>query len=74
HFVQAGDLARRQGALSWELRAAISLERLLHSQGEAKDARDLLSSVYARFAEGFETADLLSARRFLDGWAPNRAI
>jgi len=68
HFVQAGDLARRQGALSWELRAAISLGRLLHTRGEAKDARDLLSSVYARFAEGFETADLQSAKQLLDAW------
>jgi hypothetical protein len=33
HFRQAIDWARRQGALSWELRAATSLARLLHDQG-----------------------------------------
>jgi len=68
HFTRSLDWARRQGALSWELRAAISLGRLLHTRGEAKDARDLLSSVYARFAEGFETADLQSAKQLLDAW------
>jgi predicted ATPase len=33
HFRQALDWARRQGALSWELRAATSLARLLRNQG-----------------------------------------
>jgi hypothetical protein len=33
HFRQAVDWARRQGALSWELRAATSLARLLRNQG-----------------------------------------
>lgn len=59
-------LARRQGALSWELRAATSLTRLLRDQNRIGEARDLLSSVYSRFTEGFETADLQSAKRLLD--------
>jgi hypothetical protein len=33
HFRQALDWARRQGALSWELRAACSLASLLVDQG-----------------------------------------
>jgi hypothetical protein len=31
-----------------------------------KEARDLLLSVYGRFAEGFDTADLQTAKALLD--------
>jgi predicted ATPase/DNA-binding winged helix-turn-helix (wHTH) protein len=65
-FRQALDCARQQGALSLELRAATSLARLLRDQGQTGEARDLLASVYQRFTEGFETADLQSAKRLLD--------
>jgi predicted ATPase len=66
YFRQAIDLARRQGALSWELRAAASLARLLRDQDRSADALALLQPVYDRFTEGFETADLKAARAFLD--------
>ena len=66
HFRQALDWACRQGALSWELRTATSLARLWHGQGRVGEARDLLSSVYGRFTEGFGTADLQTAKRLLD--------
>ena len=59
--------ARRQGALSWELRATSSLARLWHQQGRTVEARELLLSVYRRFEEGFETADLQDAKRLLEG-------
>jgi hypothetical protein len=42
HFRQALDWARRQGALSWELRAATSLARLLRDRDRIDEARDLL--------------------------------
>ena len=58
--------ARQQEVLSWELRISISLARLRRSQGRAQEARDLLASVYGRFTEGFETADLLTAKQLLD--------
>ena len=58
HFRQALDWARRQGALSWELRAATSLARLLRDQGRSAEAMALLQPVYDRFTEGFDTADL----------------
>ena len=64
-FGQALDVARRQGALSWELRAATSLARLRRDQQRVAEARKLLGSVYERFTEGFATADLQSARRLL---------
>jgi predicted ATPase len=65
HFRQALDWARRQGALSWELRAAMSLARLLHDRDRI-GARDLLASIYDRFTEGFGTADLITAKQLLD--------
>jgi hypothetical protein len=65
HFRQALDLAHRQGALSWELRSAASLSRLLHDQGRTSEAMVLLQSVYDRFTEGFRTPDLTAARNLL---------
>jgi predicted ATPase len=59
------DWARRQQALSWELRAAISLAELWRGQQRVAEARELLDSVYARFTEGFATADLQHARTLL---------
>jgi hypothetical protein len=49
HFRQALDCARRQDALSWELRVATSLARLWHDQGRPSDARAVLLPVYDRF-------------------------
>jgi len=66
HLQQALDWACRQGALSWELRAAMSLARLLRGQGRSADAMALLQPVYDRFTEGFDTADLKTAKALLD--------
>ncbi|WP_376100840.1 winged helix-turn-helix domain-containing protein (plasmid) [Roseomonas sp. CCTCC AB2023176] len=60
------DCARQQGALSWELRAAMSLLRLDHGRGRISQAYSDLATVYGRFTEGFETYDLLEAKRLLD--------
>jgi len=67
HFRQALDWARRQGALSWELRAATSLAGLLRNRGRPADAIACLEPVYDRFTEGFGTADLTAAKQLLDG-------
>jgi tetratricopeptide (TPR) repeat protein len=66
HFKLALDWARRQGALSWELRAATSLARLLRDRDRIGEARDLLAPIYERFTEGFGTADLRAAKKLLD--------
>jgi predicted ATPase len=66
HFRQALGWARRQGALSWELRAATSLARMWRNQDRSEEARELLAAVYDRFTEGFETADLTAAKALLD--------
>jgi predicted ATPase len=67
HYQQALGWARRQGALSWELRAATSLARLLRDQNRSTEAIGLLVPVYNRFTEGFETADLKAAKALIDG-------
>jgi predicted ATPase/DNA-binding winged helix-turn-helix (wHTH) protein len=74
YFRQALDWARRQGALSWELRAATSLARLLSDHGHSADARALLQSVYDRFTEGFDTSDLKAAKALLDTLAQPPAL
>jgi predicted ATPase len=63
---QALDLARRQGALSWGLRAAMSLARLQRGQGRTAEALAQLAPVYERFSEGFGTADLRAAKSLID--------
>jgi len=66
HFRQALDWATQQGALSWELRAATSLARLLCNQGRPADSITCLQPVYDRFTEGFATADLIIAKQVLN--------
>jgi len=71
-YAQSLDWARRQGALSWELRTATSLASLRLGQNRPDGARKELASVRDRFTEGFETADLLSATALVDSLArPN---
>ena len=65
-FRRSIDIARAQSAVSWELRAATSLARLQREQGRDADARESLMPIYARFTEGFATADLKDAKRLLD--------
>ena len=60
------DWARRQGALSWELRSATSLARLYQSDGRDQPARELLAEVYGRFSEGFDRQDLIAARETME--------
>lgn len=74
YFARSLDLARAHGALSWELRTAMSLAGLMRQQGRTAEARDLLGTAYGRFTEGFDTADLKRAKQLLDefGGAPER--
>jgi hypothetical protein len=43
----------------------MSLGRLWLARGKASKAQELLTSVYGRFSEGFETDDLRAARILL---------
>jgi predicted ATPase len=64
-FQQALTIARRQQAKSWELRAATSLARLWQQQGKRAEALALLAPIYDWFTEGFDTADLQTAKALL---------
>jgi predicted ATPase len=68
-FHDALAVARRQGAKVYELRAAVSLSRLLKTQGQTEKARMLLSKTYSWFTEGFDTADLQEAKVLLSALA-----
>jgi predicted ATPase len=65
-FRQAIAVARAQEAKSWELRATMSLARLLRDQGRAAEAREALAAIYGWFTEGFDTSDLVDARELLE--------
>jgi adenylate cyclase len=72
HYHQAIQVARRQEARSWELRAVMSLCRLRRSQGaqgKIQEARHMLAEIYGWFSEGFDTGDLQEARGLLDALA-----
>ncbi len=66
HFQHALEQSREQHARSNELRAAMSLAKLWHSQGKTQPARELLQPIYAAFTEGFATRDLVQAKELLD--------
>jgi len=65
-FQRAVEIARNQSAKSLELRATMSLARLLNGQGKRDEARAMLAEIYNWFSEGFDTADLKDARALLD--------
>jgi predicted ATPase len=66
HFERALKVARAQQAKSFELRAAMSMARLLRDLGKREEARELLAPLYGWFTEGFDTLDLREAKALLD--------
>ena len=67
-FERAIEIAREQSAKSWELRATMSLARMLAKQGKRNEARAMLAEIYNWFTEGFDTADLKDAKALLEEW------
>jgi predicted ATPase len=65
-FREARDWACRQGALSWELRAATSLAHLLRDQHRFVEAIAVIKPVYNRLTEGFGLTDLTNAKALID--------
>jgi predicted ATPase len=63
---KAVEVARRQQAKSWELRATVSLCRLWQQQGRIDEARQMLAEIYGWFTEGFDTPDLKEAKALLE--------
>ena len=60
-LVDSLQIARRQQARSWELRAACDLARLWRREGRADEALQLIQTIYDQFTEGFDTPDLQDA-------------
>jgi predicted ATPase len=65
NFRQAIDIAKRQNAKALELRAAVSLCRLLHTRGMPEDGLGALTPVYRWFNEGSTTADVIEAKELM---------
>jgi predicted ATPase len=65
-FERAIEIAQSQSAKSFELRATISLARLLAKQDHRDEARAMLADIYNWFTEGFDTADHKDARALLE--------
>jgi predicted ATPase/DNA-binding winged helix-turn-helix (wHTH) protein len=68
-FRRSLDLARRQGALGWELRTATAMARLWANCGRREEAREGLASVFARFTQGTQTVDIRAAENLLTALA-----
>lgn len=64
-FARALAAARSQGAKAWELRAALSLARLLSTQGRSLEARAVLLPLVQALGDRFDTADLREATALL---------
>lgn len=65
YFQKAIQIAQGQKTKSWELRAVMSLSRLLQKQGKKEEAKKLLSEIYSWFSEGFDQPDLIEAKSLL---------
>ena len=64
-LIDSLEIARRQKALSWELRTACDLARLWQRQDRCEEAVNLLQASYDQFTEGFETPDFKCAKMLL---------
>jgi predicted ATPase len=69
YLTEALVVAKAQSALALELRSAITQARFLAEGGQRDQAHHDLALVYGRFTEGFETADLRTARQLMEGLA-----
>jgi predicted ATPase len=58
-------VAKAHASLSWELRAAVDLARLLDEFGRGAEGKALVEEIYGRFTEGFDSVDLKAARAIL---------
>ncbi len=65
-FRESIRLAQEMSAKAWELRATMSLARLLCDTGLRDEARTMLAEIYNWFTEGFDTADLKDAKALLE--------
>ena len=64
-FRAAVELARKHGAKSFELRAALDLAGQYVERGEEKEARELVAGIRSQITEGAGTRDIIEADEFL---------
>ena len=60
------DIARAQDAKWWELRATVTLARLLAKEGGRDEVRAILSEIYHSFSGGFDLPDLKDTKVLLE--------
>jgi tetratricopeptide (TPR) repeat protein len=65
YFKRAIDIARKHETKMYELKASMSLSELWHNKGDTSKGKQLLTSIYEKFTEGYKTADLIKARDIL---------
>jgi predicted ATPase len=65
HFKESLADARLRDAKSLELRTAMSLARLMMSEGRTDEARALVRPVFDWFTEGLSTSDLITAKQLV---------
>lgn len=63
HFRLAIEIASRQSAKLWELRAAIALGRLLAQRRHVTEAKEVVGASYSAFQEGLDEPDPRAARQ-----------
>ncbi len=68
-FRRAITLAKQIAAKALELRASMSLARILRKRGDFAEARELIAPLFASFTEGFDTADLKEAKALCEALA-----
>lgn len=70
-FRRGLEVARKQSALSWELRTATSLARFMRDAGKREQAADLLLPIIGKFTEGFLTPDVEEAVQLMNELGAN---
>jgi predicted ATPase/class 3 adenylate cyclase len=65
-FLRVLEIGKEQRSLLLELRAAISLQKLWQDTDKTGQGRELLQAAYEQFTEGFETVDLIEAKKLLE--------
>jgi hypothetical protein len=70
-FREAIALARSLGAKAWELRATMSLARVLAKQARRDEARSMLAEIYVASPKASTLATSMTPRRCSRSWAPS---
>ncbi len=65
-YRRALEVAERQGAKLFSLRAAVDLALLANAQGRRVEAMASLQPIYKWFTEGFDFPDLIRAKATFD--------